>query len=276
MRIGVKMIDRIGLQLAAVGAALAVSGAARAGATAGFDNNLGGGLVGGDDGGAQVVNLPFAVSLFGQSYSTLNVSTNGYLTLTNLAGIDGLDLSADTWRPNIGGFLNEQARIAPEWFDWVSDTSLSETADRIMVTWTGAQYGSDVTHIAQAQIYSDGRIVFAYDDPTGPTGTVIAGITTGEGASDPGATNFLGANFIVNGPQAIYELSAGGGFPNNVPVTFTPDGNGGYTVQGGVPPLPDPADGGGVPEPATWALLLSGFGLAGAALRARRRIATPG
>ena len=30
-------------------------------------------------------------------------------------------------------------------------------------------------------------------------------------------------------------------------------------------------DNGGVPEPATWALMLGGFGLAGAALRARRR-----
>jgi hypothetical protein len=51
-------------------------------------------------------------------------------------------------------------------------------------------------------------------------------------------------------------LAANPGFS----LTFSPNLGGG--------PL------GGVPEPATWALMLAGFGLAGQALRGRRRIAT--
>jgi hypothetical protein len=263
----------LGAVLAGVLAASAFGGAAAAATTIGFDPNFGISLGGGDEGGAQVV-LPFAVSLFGQSFSTMNISTNGYVTLTNLTGIDGRDLSGDSYTPNVAGFLGEQARITPEWFDWESSFYYSTDSDRVMVTWVGNQYGhSDVSHTAQLQVFADGRIVFAYDDPTGPTGEALAGITTGGGVADPGSSSFLDAAFSVNGPQAIYSF--GDPFANNVAVTFTPDGNGGYGVTGSVPPLPDPVNGGGnpspVPEPAAWALMLIGFGGLGAMLRLGRR-----
>lgn len=70
----------------------------------------------------------------------------------------------------------------------------------------------------------------------------------------------------VNGPGTESMFA-------NIDPTFTVDGP--FTLQvspgfGGVT-LRDPGGNGGVPEPATWALMLCGFGLAGAALRNRRR-----
>lgn len=269
--------------MAAAAAALALAGSADAAVTTGFDSAFGPGLLGGDDAGAQVI-LPFAVSLFGQSYSVMNISTNGFATFTNVAGMDGLDLGAEPWNDGVAAFLAGPARIAPEWFDWESSVSYAVSASRIMITWQGNEYGHTDNYVAQAQIYADGRIVFAYDTPHAPAGGALAGITTGGGAADPGSTNFTGSSFAVSGAQAIYMAGGAGQFPNAIAVTFTPDGEGGYRVEGGVPPLPGPVGGGGgdpagdpggdpgstVPEPSTWALLLAGFALAGSALRSRR------
>ena len=52
---------------------------------------------------------------------------------------------------------------------------------------------------------------------------------------------------------------------NNTPFssTFSPRNfNGALTYSGGIP--------GGVPEPASWALMIGGFGLVGASMRRRR------
>lgn len=254
--------------------ALALAGSAAATPSPGFDSQVGPGLVGGDDVGAQVV-LPFAVSLFGQSYSVMNVSSNGFATFSDVAGLPGFSLGDDPWNATVASFLSGPARIAPEWFDWVSSVSYMATGDRILLTWEGAEYGQSDTYRAQAQIYADGRIAFAYDTPHAPNGAALAGITTGGGAADPGSTNFTGASLSVSGAQAIYMGGGSGLFANAISVTFTPDGDGGYRVEGDVPPLPGPVDGGGgpgsaAPEPAGWALMILGFGLSGGAIRRRR------
>jgi hypothetical protein len=265
----------------AAASALAFGLPAAAATSPGFESDFGPGLLGGDDAGAQVI-LPFAISLFGQSYSVMNISTNGFATFGDTPGIAGLDFGADPWNASVASFLSGPARIAPEWFDWVSSVSYATSADRVMLTWEGNEYGKTDIYRAQAQIYADGHIAFAYDTPHAPTGFALAGITVGGGAPDPGSANYTGADFSVSGPQAIYMAGGSAQFANAISVTFTPDGQGGYRVTGGVPPLPDPVNGGGgenggpnspTPEPSAWALMLLGFGLAGSLVRARSRSA---
>ncbi|WP_296597016.1 PEPxxWA-CTERM sorting domain-containing protein [Phenylobacterium sp.] len=267
---GARAVRRAAL---ATAAALAFAGPAGAATSAGFESTFGPALVGGDDVAAQVV-LPFAVSLFGQSYSVMNVSSNGFATFGNVEGLAGLDLGADPWSASVTSFLAGPARITPEWFDWESSVFYAASSDRIMLTWEGNEYGRTDVYRAQAQIYADGRIVFAYDTPHAPAGAALAGITGGGGASDPGSTNYTGASLSVNGDKAIYMGGGAGQFANAISVSFTPDGDGGYRVEGDVPPLPGPVNGGDggspAPEPAAWALMIMGFGLAGAAIRRRR------
>lgn len=66
-----------------------------------------------------------------------------------------------------------------------------------------------------------------------------------------------------------------GSVPDSSAVARPPAGGGGTIGGGGgvtpLPPLPPP--GGIVPEPAAWAMMVSGFGLIGVALRIRPRSA---
>lgn len=72
-------------------------------------------------------------------------------------------------------------------------------------------------------------------------------------------------------PLAAAPAAAGGGL--FIPPLVIPGGGGGITTlvtpPGSVPPTPVP----GVPEPATWAMMIIGFGLLGGLLRRRRRTA---
>jgi hypothetical protein len=72
-------------------------------------------------------------------------------------------------------------------------------------------------------------------------------------------------------PLAAAPAAAGGGL--FIPPLLIPGGGGGITTlvtpPGSVPPTPVPS----VPEPATWAMMIIGFGLLGGLLRRRRRTA---
>ena len=85
------------------------------------------------------------------------------------------------------------------------------------------------------------------------------GMFTGANASGPGshALSDFGVNSFKFAPTAF-------NLPDGVTVNA-----GDYLVNNRfIDPLAAP--GGGVPEPASWALMIAGFGLAGAALRRRR------
>lgn len=69
---------------------------------------------------------------------------------------------------------------------------------------------------------------------------------------------------IGGGTFSITDVAQGGNFVNG----YINIGNG--AVTGGTPYTPPVVGGPAVPEPATWALMITGFGLAGVALRRRR------
>lgn len=93
-------------------------------------------------------------------------------------------------------------------------------------------------------------LIFTYTGPDyhtsgGPfSNTVFSGLS---------ARSTIGTTSALGGFSAVAEKNTG-------PETGTPTYNDGYV---GVP--------GAVPEPASWAIMLFGFGLAGASFRARRR-----
>lgn len=105
--------------------------------------------------------------------------------------------------------------------------------------------------------------IYAYDDGL----AVLLGALTGVSDDYSYGSFVLGANFfddIAAGLQVFVDIDAANtGFWS---LTLTKSV---LSVDEGVLPPPEP----GVPEPATWAMMLLGFGLIGAALRRRRRAA---
>ncbi|NNM77145.1 PEPxxWA-CTERM sorting domain-containing protein [Sphingomonas sp. ID1715] len=86
---------------------------------------------------------------------------------------------------------------------------------------------------------------------------------------------FLGIHFGGGGPNGVgngtgfYKIDAGSSLTSFL-VKFQGISNIAIYSTGNVAPPPPPA---AVPEPAMWALLISGFGLIGAAARRRKRTA---
>jgi len=105
---------------------------------------------------------------------------------------------------------------------------------------------------------------FTYDGPPGTSFTLdcplFEGGNLGNGSCAEGVNNFAFDNivnyWVTPGPEETFVVNGSGAYP------FTLAGSG--QVSGTF-------SGGGAPEPATWALLIAGFGGVGAALR--RRIA---
>lgn len=243
--------------LAALAAAVAMTGSAEAAQSPIFETNYGVAIVSGDDqvaGGA----LPFAFNFFGQSFNTFEASTNGFVTL---GGSNGTGCCSG----DVAGLLSGVARIAPEWFDIVGTAYLNtETAGRAVFTFTGGEYSSGGAYAAQAQLFANGTIIFGYDSDSVPAShTTLTGISLGGGVADPGESNLAAGGFSTSGALAVYDVAAVGAFGlNGSNVVFTPDGNGGYSVSTSL--------GAVVPEPATWAMMLMGFGGLGGMLRFRR------
>lgn len=109
---------------------------------------------------------------------------------------------------------------------------------------------------------------------TGSTGGSVGGSTGGSGTGTNGVGGPAGSTGGTGG--ATQGGGTSGGTSNPPPIdTSLPtnpgsdDHSGAGSTGGGNPTRPDAS--GAVPEPASWATMLAGFGLIGGALRARRR-----
>jgi hypothetical protein len=165
-------------------------------------------------------------------------------------GLGGSCPAGTLWRDQLGGVFftsNATAGDGPftdQWFATATPTySLAYTGG------TGVSVELKIAGIA---------------DNRGPYTVLFNGTSIGQ----------LNSNTVTNAFQEVRLFNfavASGLLQANNTVTFTTDGSDGYSVDyvallGTV--------GGAVPEPATWGMMMVGFGLAGASLRRRRQQAT--
>jgi hypothetical protein len=162
----------------------------------------------------------------------------------------------------VGQGTSRSGHFNQGYFDWATPT----TDYDFVLTWTGSQLSFSLPGVPltvndagvnkAAPLVGNTLKVFV-KGVAGLTITEIDGVafnqsfTTGQEGYFFSNDNFGGDGFVAKG---TVRLKADGGSANE--VLFK---NGDYTAP--------------VPEPGAWALMIAGFGLAGAALRRRRAIA---
>ena len=238
-----------------------------------------------DDGATGAIALGFNANFFGNTYTNTYISNNGYLTFnggqsaytpTGLgAGYGG--------QPIIAAFFADVDTRGVGTTNYGYGTYAGHTA--FGATWTDVGYfGSHTDKTNTFQVLLTDRsdtgvgnfdIYFNYNQVQWESGDFSGG-TAGLGGTSA-AVGFNAGN--GNAAGTYYELAG-----SRDPGTFLDDGtaplvdttNDGvpgqllFQVRNGgvvVPPV------GGVPEPATWAMMLGGFGMVGGALRRRQRTA---
>jgi len=151
----------------------------------------------------------------------------------------------------------------------------SLNADHLVGIWDqGGTLLTSATVLAPGPASPDGFRYVA--TPFAPL-TLTSGQTYFIGGRDlttDGDSYIAGLNFLQSDPAITFRGAArsadGSGFAFPSLVTLGSRGRFGPNFQFDV--IPDaPAPGGGVPEPASWAMMILGFGLSGALIRRRRQ-----
>jgi hypothetical protein len=198
----------------------------------------------GDD-GAQPVNLPFAMPFYGQAPTSLWVSTNGLITLTNPNVTQDYPVNESYPIPSPSG---PNGVIAPFWDDLEIDASASlRTATigtapnrRFVIEWRNATLWSD--HSARLTIEAilgeDGSISFGYqglDTPIEQGAEATVGLEDGTGSTGSVVSQLQAT--LAEGESPTFT------YPRDVPLpTATISGSvtvGGSTPAGGVVVLLD-------------------------------------
>ncbi len=129
-----------------------------------------------DDQISEAIALGFRFPFYGQTYDSVRVSTNGFLTFTgNAAPYANTSLPNSNAPPNL---------IAPFWddlkFDYSSRAYYTRSPDSFTVQYAGALPYTGIGNVTfQATLYSTGEIVYRYKSLTADTGSATVGIQDG-------------------------------------------------------------------------------------------------
>ena len=154
------------------------------------------------------LSLPFAFPLYGSTYRTAYVSSNGTIAFDGY--FQGYSSSLDT--------LKSRAMIAVIWRDLKTTTGdiyVESSASHVTIRWSAVYYSGNGAVNASATLYPDGRIVLAYGNGNANGGFV--GISAGDGAnyvSIADASSYANVqDYVVAPASGLPEwltLSAGG------------------------------------------------------------------
>jgi subtilisin family serine protease len=158
------------------------------------------------DDSSATVSLPFAFDFFGQTETSVKISSNSYLTF----GTDGSDYSNDAI-PNVS---DPDAIIAPFWDDLNPENGgniyhYHDAANsRFIVEYDGIQpYSGSGNYTFQAILNADGSIQFQYQSMTGTLNSATIGIENHAG--NGGLQVAYNTNYAQNGLAVLIDDAAG-------------------------------------------------------------------
>lgn len=197
----------------------------------------------GDDVDFDVVPLNFNFPINGSvnSFTHAQVSTNGVIYLTT-GGPGATSGFAYPSLADLQGLAGQAPRIAPFWvdLDFLPANNGGVFIDNpvggpLTVTWRNAQEWNQPwpVYTIQAQLFSNGNVVYVYGGNTGTTLEAMTGISAGNAiAATPAVDLSAGGNTVTT--DFIYELQPVGVFDlGGRSLTFTRNAGGGYTQTTG-------------------------------------------
>lgn len=160
------------------------------------------------------VNLPFNFTFYGQSYSKAGLSTNGFLSFTQMNNGCCTGYSFPNASQAIG------AAVAPAWTDWVGTVKV-ETLGQVgsreyVIAWQGHEYNNSGQADFEAILHEGtNNIEFQYNKAWVNSHAMSAGIqnaNASEGLNIPTGANLDGKAYLISAvpePETYAMLAAG-------------------------------------------------------------------
>jgi len=177
----------------------------------------------------------FTFPFFGTNRTVGFVGTNGYITFDSGDSTYTESLPGFSDRPRISAFFDDLGPAVcnttnPQQGVWVNDT----IPNQFIVTWyRDPHYRCGAENTLQMQLYSDGRIIFAYQGVASVNTGTIVGLTPTSGANLQSIDYSTQRNVDVPAGSGMYEYFNGvttfdldNGF-----IIYTPNSGGGYNVR---------------------------------------------
>ena len=158
----------------------------------------------GQDDREQGLDLSFAFPFLGTTYSTIFVSTNGYVNL-------GTDASLTCCPTELSLFNSSAPVISPFWSDLdlneMGEVLFKDFGNRAVVTWNaiGTFQNEQAPLTFQLELRADGTITFSYNgisDILNLDEDLVVGFSQGGGAANPGETDFSASSSFSAGRAA--------------------------------------------------------------------------